>query len=48
MVGSGLIYWQPLFDAQLLTYLKLTGVRLGLPINFNFPVIKQGIRRIVL
>jgi GxxExxY protein len=38
----------PLYDAQLLTYLKLTGYRLGLLINFNVPVIKDGIRRIVL
>ena len=38
----------PLFDAQLLTYLKLSGKRLGLLINFNVPVLKDGIRRIVL
>lgn len=38
----------PLYEAQLLTYLKLTNKRLGLLINFNVPVIKQGIKRIVL
>lgn len=38
----------PVFDAQLLTYLKLTGLRLGLSINFNVPVIKDGIKRVVL
>jgi GxxExxY protein len=38
----------PLFEAQLLTYLKLTGRRLGLLINFNVPLIKDGIKRIVL
>ena len=38
----------PLFEAQLLTYLKLTGKRLGLLINFNVPKIKDGIRRIIL
>lgn len=38
----------PLFEAQLLTYLKLSGKRLGLLINFNVPVIRDGIRRIVL
>jgi GxxExxY protein len=38
----------PLFEAQLLTYLKLTGRRLGLLVNFNVPLIKDGIRRIVL
>ncbi len=38
----------PVFDAQLLTYLKLSGHRLGLLINFNVPRIKDGIRRIIL
>jgi len=38
----------PVHEAQLLTYLKLTGHRLGLLINFNVPFIKQGIRRIIL
>ena len=38
----------PLFDAQLLTYLKLTGKRLGLLINFNVPLLKDGIKRLVL
>ncbi len=37
----------PLHEAQLLTYLKLTDLRLGLLINFNVPLIKQGIRRVV-
>jgi GxxExxY protein len=38
----------PLFDAQLLTYLKLAKKRLGLLINFNIPRIKDGIKRIIL
>jgi GxxExxY protein len=38
----------PLHEAQLLTYLKLTGYRLGILINFNTKLIKDGIRRIVL
>jgi GxxExxY protein len=38
----------PVYEAQLLTYLKLTGLRLGLLINFNIPHLKDGIRRIVL
>lgn len=38
----------PLFDAQLLTYLKLTQHRLGLLINFNVSLIKDGIKRLVL
>jgi GxxExxY protein len=38
----------PLFEAQLLTYLKLTNIRLGLLINFNVSLIKDGIKRIAL
>ncbi len=38
----------PIFAAQLLTYLKLTGKRLGFLINFNVPLIKQGIKRMIL
>ena len=33
--------------AQLLTYLRLTGVTLGLIINFNVPLLKTGLRRVV-
>lgn len=36
----------PIHDAQLLTYLKLSGKRLGLLVNFNVPVVKDGIKRI--
>jgi len=32
---------------QLLTYLRLTGIKLGLLINFNVPLIKNGLHRIV-
>jgi len=38
----------PVFDAQVLTYLKLTKIRLGMLINFNSPVLKRGIKRLVL
>ncbi len=38
----------PLFEAQLLTYLKLSDRRLGLLINFNTQLLKDGIKRIVL
>lgn len=37
-----------LWQAQLLSYLRLTGKRLGLIINFNSPLIKQGIQRVAL
>lgn len=38
----------PVYQAQVLTYLKLSGHRLGLLINFNVPVIQAGIRRLAL
>jgi len=38
----------PVHEAQLLTYMRLTGVRVGLLINFNVPVLKDGIYRRVL
>ena len=38
----------PVWEAQLLSHLKLTGKRLGFLINFNVPRIKDGIRRIIL
>jgi GxxExxY protein len=38
----------PVHEAQLLTYLRLGGWRLGLLINFNVPVLKEGVRRRVL
>ena len=37
----------PIHEAQLLTYLKLTGVKVDLLINFNAVVLKSGIRRLV-
>ncbi len=36
---------QPIHEAQLLTYLKLTNIKVGLLINFNVPVLKDGIKR---
>jgi len=38
----------PVHTAQMLTYLRLSGMRLGLLINFNVPRIKDGIKRIIL
>ncbi|MCK5806239.1 MAG: GxxExxY protein [Lentisphaeria bacterium] len=38
----------PIHEAQLLTYMKLTKSRVGLLVSFNVPVLKQGIRRLVL
>ena len=38
----------PVWEAQILSHLKLTGKRLGFLINFNVPLIKNGIKRIIL
>ncbi|MFN8386426.1 MAG: GxxExxY protein [Anaerolineales bacterium] len=38
----------PVFEAQLITYLRLSKVRLGFLINFNVPHLKDGIKRIVV
>lgn len=37
----------PIHEAQLLTYLKLRQLRLGLLINFNVPILKHGIKRLL-
>jgi GxxExxY protein len=38
----------PIHEAQMLTYLKLSGIQTGLLLNFNTPVLKDGIRRMML
>ena len=38
----------PIFEAQILTYLRITGKKLGLLINFNARLLKDGIRRYIL
>lgn len=38
---------EAIHDAQLLTYLKLTNFRLGLLLNFNVPLLRDGIKRLV-
>ena len=38
----------PIHDAQILSYLKLTGLKVGLLINFKVPVLKNGIKRLAL
>ena len=39
---------EPIHEAQLLSYLKLSGCKVGLLINFNVRVLKDGVRRLVL
>ncbi len=38
----------PIFEAQVMTYLSLSGIELGLLINFNVPLLKDGITRMRL
>jgi len=38
----------PVHKAQLLTYLRLLGIKVGLLVNSNVPVLKEGIQRLVL
>jgi GxxExxY protein len=38
----------PVFEAQLMTYLRLSSIRLGFLINFNVPHLKEGIKRMVV
>ena len=40
--------YDPVFEAQILTYLKITGKKVGLLINFNSRLVKDGIRRFIL
>ncbi len=38
----------PVHEAQLLTYMKLSGIKKGLLLNFNVPVLKDGIKRMII
>ena len=39
---------RPVHQAQVLSYLKTTGLRVGILMNFNVGILKHGLRRIVL
>ncbi len=40
--------YHPVWEAQLLSYLKLSGKRLGFLLNFHVPLMKDGIKRLIL
>ncbi|MCW3118905.1 MAG: GxxExxY protein [Chitinophagaceae bacterium] len=40
--------YHPVWESQLLSYLKLTGKRLGYVLNFHVPLMKDGIKRMIL
>ena len=40
--------FDPIFEAQLLAYLKITGIKRGLLLNFNSRLLKDSIKRLVL
>jgi GxxExxY protein len=41
-------YYHPVWEAQVLSYLKLSNNRLGFILNFNVPMMKEGIKRMVV
>lgn len=45
---KSVLNFEPVFTAQMLTYLRITTIRTGLLLNFNRPVLREGIRRFVL
>ena len=54
IVGDGVIVelkcvdtLDPIHTAQVLTYLKMTGLKLGMPLNFRVDVMRLGIKRVV-
>src|SRR5690349_5689720 len=44
--NKAVIEWNPIFEAQMLTYLRLTKLKLGLVINFGEKYVKDGIHRV--
>ena len=44
---KAVVMWNPIFESQTLTYLRLTGLKLGWVINFGQRLVRHGIRRVV-
>jgi GxxExxY protein len=40
--------YHPVWQTQILSYLRITGKRLGMLINFNVPLLKDGVQRVIL
>ena len=45
---KSVLHFEPVFTAQMLTYLRITNIHTGLILNFNRPVLREGIKRFVL
>jgi GxxExxY protein len=45
---KSVLHLEPVFTAQMLTYLRITNIHTGLILNFNRPVLREGIKRFVL
>jgi GxxExxY protein len=45
--NKAVVEWNPVYEAQMLTYLRLTGLRLGLVINFGERMVSAGVHRVV-
>ena len=45
---KSVLHFEPVFTAQMLTYLRITGLKTGLLLNFNRPVLREGIKRFIL
>ena len=45
---KAVVEMHPVYKAQILSYLRMSGKRLGFLINFNVPLFKAGVQRVVL
>jgi GxxExxY protein len=45
---KSVLHFEPVFTAQMLTYLRITNIHVGLLLNFNRPVLREGVKRFVL